>query len=49
MCFFLKILEEKTLPFGRTQNASILKFKHIELAIGGDIHSKALEGCTSTS
>jgi len=46
MCFFLKILKDNTSPFGRVGKVYILKFKHIELAIGEDIHSKILEKCT---
>jgi len=33
------MLKDKTSPFGRARKAYILKFRHIELAIGGDINS----------
>jgi len=46
MCFILKILKDKSLPFGRTRKAYILKSRHIELAIGDDIYSKFLEEYT---
>jgi len=36
------MLKDKTSPFGRAKNAYILKFRHIELAICGDIHYKIL-------
>jgi len=42
MEFSLKILKDKTSPFGRARKSYILKFKHIECAISGDIHSKIL-------
>jgi len=44
--FFQKILKDKTSPFRRAKKAYILKFRHIELAIGGDIFSKILGQCT---
>jgi len=34
------MLKIKTSPFRRARKAYTLKFRHIELAIGGDIHSK---------
>jgi len=40
------MLKDKTSPFGRARKACILKFRHMELAIGEDIHSKILEQCT---
>jgi len=40
MCFFLKNVERQNFTFGRARKAYILKFWHIELAIGGNIHSK---------
>jgi len=40
------MLKDKTLTFGRARKAYILKSRHIELAIGGDLHSKILEQCT---
>jgi len=49
MVFFLKILKDKILPFRRSGKAYILEFRHIELAIGGNIHSKVLGGCTLKS
>ena len=49
MCFFLKSLKIKTSPFGRTRKAYILKFRHIDLAIGGDIHFEILGQCTCAS
>jgi len=36
------MLKDKTSPFGRARKVYILKFGHIELAIGGDGHSKIL-------
>jgi len=30
------MLKKKTSPFGRARRAYILRFMHIELAIGGD-------------
>jgi len=41
--FFPKNVERQnfTGPFGRARlKAYVLKFRHIELVIGGDIHSK---------
>jgi len=46
MSFSLKVLEDKTSPFEKAKKAYILYFRHIELAIGGDIQSKILEQCT---
>jgi len=40
------MLEDKTSPFIRAKKACILKFRHIELAIGGDILPRIIEGCT---
>jgi len=40
------MLKDNTSPFRRIENPHILKFSHIELAIGGNIHSKIWEGCT---
>jgi len=40
------MLKDSTSPFKRARKAYNLKFKHIELAIGGDIHSKILGQCT---
>jgi len=34
------MLKGKKLSFGKARNAYILKFRQIELAIGGEIHSK---------
>jgi len=42
MCFFFKVLKAKTSPFGKARKAYILKFRYIELGIGGDINSKIL-------
>jgi len=39
------MLKDKTSPFGRAKKAYNLKFRHIELAISRDIHSKILEQC----
>jgi len=36
------MLKDKTSSFGRAKKAYILKFRHIELAIGEDIHLKIL-------
>jgi len=41
--FFLKMLKDKTSPLRRAREAYILKFRHIKLAINGDIHSKTLD------
>jgi len=38
--------KDKTFPFGRARKAYILKFRHIEITIGGDIHSKYLKRFT---
>jgi len=46
MSFFLKMLKDKTSPFWRARKAYILKFRHIELAIGEGIHSEILGQCT---
>jgi len=35
-CFFLKMLKDKILRFGRARKAHILKFRHIELAMNGN-------------
>jgi len=43
------MLKDKISPFGRSKKAYILKFRHIELAIGGDIYSKILEQYTLKS
>jgi len=40
------MLKDRTLPFVRAEKAYILKFRHIELAMGGDICSKILGQCT---
>jgi len=40
------MLKDKTSPFGRAKKAYILKLRHIELAIHGDIYSKVLGQCT---
>jgi len=40
------MLKDKTSLWGRARKTYILKFRHIELAIGGDIHSKILGRCT---
>jgi len=37
------MLKDKTPPFGRVRKVYILKFMHIEMAFGGDSHSKILE------
>ncbi len=42
-CVFLRMLKERTLPFKRVTKTYILKFRHIELAIGGDIHTSVLQ------
>jgi len=42
MRFFLKMLRDKTSPFERAKKAYNLKFRNIELAIGGDVCSKNL-------
>jgi len=34
------MLKDKTSPFERARKAYILKFRHIEFAIGENIHSK---------
>jgi len=44
--FFSKIVERQNSPFGRARKAYILKFRHIEPTIGGDIHTKVLGQCT---
>jgi len=36
--FFSEIVERQNFILRRARKAYILKFKHIELAIGGDIH-----------
>jgi len=40
------MLKDKTSLFGRTTKAYILKFRHIELAIGAYICSEILGRCT---
>jgi len=40
------MLKDKTSLFGRARKAYILMVRHIELAKGGDIHSKILGQCT---
>jgi len=40
------MLKDKTSPFGKARKAYTLKFRHIELAINEDIHSKILGQCT---
>jgi len=49
MSIFLKILKDKISPFGRPTKENILKFRYIELEIGGNIHLKILVGFTRTS
>jgi len=44
--FFLKMLRDKTSSLRKVRKSYILKFKHIELTINGDIYSKILEQCT---
>jgi len=34
------------LPSRKVRKAYVLRFRHVELAIGGDIHLKNLEGRT---
>jgi len=46
MWIFLKMLIDKILLLGHARKAYNLKFRHIELAISGGIHSKFLVGCT---
>jgi len=46
MYFFLKILKDKTSPFGKVKENYFLKLRHTQLAIGWDFPSKILEGCT---
>jgi len=40
------MLKDRTLFFKRARKAFNLKFRHIEYAIGGDIHSKIWRGGT---
>jgi len=40
--FLPKNVERQNLPFGRARKAYILKFRHIELAIGREVHSKTM-------
>jgi len=43
-CSFLKLLKDKTSPLVETaRKGYIFKFRYIELAMVGDIHSKILE------
>jgi len=36
------MLKDKSSPFGSVRKVYILRFRHIELAISEDIHSKIL-------
>jgi len=35
--FFLKMLKDKILPFGRARKTYIMKFRNIELIIDGNV------------
>jgi len=39
-------MKDETLSLERARKCYFLKFRHIELAIGRDFHSKILEGYT---
>jgi len=43
------MLKDKTSLFKRARNAYFLKFRYIDLAIGGDIYFKFLGGSTKIS
>jgi len=40
------MLKDRTSPLRRAWKSLHVKFKHIELAVGRDFHSKILGGCT---